>query len=182
MKLSTIKKIIFAVLSTALVITTVVCLSVDYILFRSLTWSLLPVTAMGLVWLVSMPILLPKKSYYLSGIILFFLGVVGYLYLIEWFVPFKGWVTTFALPILGVSAVYIIANVLLFTKTKINRYLCSAISLFMLLVLDYFVDFYLWLQFGIEPLMFSLITSGTVILVIIAVLVVKYFETKNKRR
>ncbi|MEI8200802.1 MAG: helix-turn-helix domain-containing protein [Eubacteriales bacterium] len=114
-----------------------ICLLCNFVINRTINWSLYPVGAMLLVWLTVAPWFLITKHRLVLSFAAFTISLIPYLFLIERLSAAKGWVVPFALPILGITLPGLLIVVLLFSYTKINR---ISLSAFAVLIFGVFVN------------------------------------------
>jgi len=112
-----------------------ICLLCNFVINHTINWSLYPVGAMLLVWLTVAPWFLLTKHKPVLSFTALTISLIPYLFLIERLSSAKGWVVTFALPILGITLPGLLIVVLLFSYTKINHISLSAFVVFIFGVL-----------------------------------------------
>lgn len=121
----------FVAVSVLLLVGVLTCFLVNFLIERSLSWSLFPFGGAVVVWLTAAPLFLVKKHRVPIAVSGFTLSSFAYLFLIERLSPAKGWVLPLALPLFGVLFVSALAVAWFFHRGKGYRSRAAAISLFL---------------------------------------------------
>ncbi|TCK92678.1 helix-turn-helix protein [Natranaerovirga hydrolytica] len=119
---------ILFVITSAFLIGIFTCMLCDYLINKAFGWSLYPLGALLIIWLIIIPIFKLKKHRIIISFTVFALSVIPYLFLIEYIAGEKRWVMPLALPIaiLSIIALYIVLY--LFIYTQIRKLYVTAIS------------------------------------------------------
>ncbi|MBU3192023.1 helix-turn-helix domain-containing protein [Clostridium bowmanii] len=113
---------VFLVISLTFLFSAFVCLICNFAISGLLNWSLYPLGGLLIIWFTIIPIFFIKKHRGLISMFIMTVGLVPYLFLIEYLCPYKGWVLPLAIPIAGVVLIAFFIVIALFLNTKINRY------------------------------------------------------------
>jgi hypothetical protein len=97
------RKIAFAIVSGGLGIGGFVPVLVDAATTGGLSWSLIPLGAVAMAWVILAPWFLLRARRALAGWAAATVAVPLYLWLLETLLPYKGWLLTLALPAAGLG-------------------------------------------------------------------------------
>lgn len=123
-------KIVFVTLSAAFLVASFVCMLCDYVLNKSLSWSLYPLGGMAVAGLTILPLISINKHRMVNAISVFTFTMIPYLFLIEYLTSEKGWVIPLALPIAIISVVAFFIVVSLLVYTKMRKLYIAAVAVF----------------------------------------------------
>ncbi|MBU3192189.1 DUF6320 domain-containing protein [Clostridium bowmanii] len=93
---------VFLVISLTFLFSALGCLICNFAISGLLNWSLYPVGGLLIIWFTIIPIFFIKKHRVLISMFIMTVGLVPYLFLIEYLCPYKGWVLSLTIPIVGV--------------------------------------------------------------------------------
>lgn len=121
-----------AIMTTAIIsiLSVFVCFLCNYLVNNIISWSLYVAGALIVAWSAAIPIIKINKLKEFIALSGFTITLIGYLFLIEYLSPAKGWVIPLALPITILSAVALGIILFMFIYTRIHRIYCIAISIF----------------------------------------------------
>ncbi len=109
----------------------VVCITINYSVSRSINWSLFPVGALVVIWATITPLLIMKKNKTLGLYTGLSLTLIPFLFLIQKLVTAKGWVMPLALPVAGLSLIAFGASLVAFAHFKSNKFYPAALTVFL---------------------------------------------------
>lgn len=120
----------------------------NYIISQKSDWSLYVFGSCALTWLVTTPLLKFKKHGVIFSVAGLTVGVIPFLYLIEYLCPAKDWATDFALPIVLITfaSIWLFLLLVFLAKLKPIYLICSALVIFAVidnLIIQSFVSSYL---------------------------------------
>lgn len=114
------KNITFTVLTAIFLIGIFVCCLCNYVIDKHFSWSLYVLGSEATAWLVITPFLKLHRNRFITAMAGLTVAIVPFLALIEYLCPIKGWVISFALPIVGISLISLWVYILLFIYTGIR--------------------------------------------------------------
>jgi hypothetical protein len=126
------------ILSAVFLFSAIVCLTVNYSIDQSFSWSLFPTGALIVLWATIAPMLIMKKNKALILFSGFAITLIPYLLLIQYLVSEKGWFIPLALPISILSLGALAISFLVFNNLR-NKLYSSAITVFLFGVVVNFV-------------------------------------------
>lgn len=118
-----------------------VCSLCDFVITRSISWSLYPIGSEVLVWCVLAALLYGKKLRFIAATAAVTVLIIPFLALIERISNSVGWLIPVGLPIAVASLLLLWVFVLLLTFTKINRWFILSMAALLSPALDIFIDF-----------------------------------------
>ncbi|MBU3192024.1 DUF6320 domain-containing protein [Clostridium bowmanii] len=119
---------IFTIVSQIFLSVAFVCLLCNFAISGSFDWSLYPVGGLLLVWFTIIPIFFIKKHIVFISMGIMTVGLIPYLFLIEYLFSAKGWVLPLAIPIAASALMAALIVISLFLYTKIIIYYDVAIT------------------------------------------------------
>jgi hypothetical protein len=118
------------ILSAVLLFSAIVCLTVNYSIDQSFSWSLFPAGALIVLWATIAPMLFMKKNKAFILFSGFAITLIPYLFLIQYLVSEKGWFFPLALPIAILSLGALAISLLVFNNLR-NKLYSSAVTVFL---------------------------------------------------
>jgi membrane protein YdbS with pleckstrin-like domain len=123
-------RIVF-IISAIFLLISLILLVINYSVNRSISWSLLPIGALVLIWATIIPLFIMKKNKTLGLFVGFTITLIPFLFLIQTQASQKGWVLTLALPIAGLSLLAFGISLIGFTQLKLNKFYPVALTVFL---------------------------------------------------
>ena len=117
-----------------------VCSLCDFVITRSISWSLYPVGAVVLVWCVFAALLYGKRLRFVAAAGALTVLIIPFLALIEYVSKSAGWLIPVGLPIAAAALLILWLVVLLFTFTRINRWFILSLATLLSPLLDIFIN------------------------------------------
>lgn len=118
-----------------------ICFACNVAIANAITWAWYPIGGIALVLLITLPALLLRSHRALISLIAGGIGGVAYLFLIRSLLPDSDWVIRFALPIYGVSFVFIAIILALHVYTRINPWFIDCLACILFAIADVFINF-----------------------------------------
>lgn len=128
-KLTHPKKIAILLISMTFFIGIFVCVLVDFILTETLSWSLYPLGAMIMAWLIIVPAIIAAKRKSLFALLGLTVSVMPFLYLVYVLAPYDDWFMSLAVPLCAMTVPALWIVVLFFEFVKVNGLLKLAFAL-----------------------------------------------------
>jgi transcriptional regulator with XRE-family HTH domain len=120
----------FTLLSFTFLTGAFVSLLCNYLINGKLDWSLYPLGALIMTWLILAPWFLFRKHKAIFSLSALLVCVFPFLFLVEYLSPVKGWIPL-AMPIVLLSIIPMYIITILWTYTKINRLYLGALASFL---------------------------------------------------
>lgn len=134
------KRMFSYLVSAALLIAMAVCLIVNYATEGTITWALIPLGGITGAWVILMTFLYGGKNNLFYSIIISAIMTLGILFIIQDVTNTTQWASTYGLPITLSAGVFLIATVYLYTRTKLNKWITTAIVFFLVACLNITID------------------------------------------
>lgn len=119
------------IFSLVLILSAIICFTVNYSIDQLFTWSLYPAGAFVVVWATAIPVLVVKKNKALASFSGLTITLIPYLFLIQWLVAGRGWFIPLALPIAVISLTALGISLSVFNNKRINKLYSMAITVFL---------------------------------------------------
>lgn len=126
-----ISDILFSIFSLLFLTGAFVSLLCNYIINDRFDWSLYPLGALIMTWLIMAPWFLLRRHRLVLSVTAMWLCLFPFLFLVEYLCPVKGWVILLALPIAVLCAVPTYLCAVLWVYTKISRFYLGALTAFL---------------------------------------------------
>ena len=118
------------ILSALLLFSAIVCLTINYSIDQTFSWSLFPTGALIVLWATLVPMLIMKKNKALVLFSGFATTLIPYLFLIQYLASEKDWFIPLALPIALLSLCALAISLYAFNNLK-NKLYSSAVTVFL---------------------------------------------------
>jgi transcriptional regulator with XRE-family HTH domain len=128
------------IISTISLLGILVCIICDFAIAGRLTWSLFPICSIIFTWLVIMPILVWSKNGTFLSLTLFSLFLIPFLLILEWIIGIDRLIMPLGIPISILSILYLWVIYLLFTKSKLKKYVAVAVTFILGLPISYGIN------------------------------------------
>ena len=102
-EVDTIRNDVAVLFSVVLISTCLACGVLNLLVFGRHPWSVYVIGGCGVLWVLSLPLILVKKPRLLVALLADGIAVSLYCVLIAWFHPGEGWLTEVALPVIWIS-------------------------------------------------------------------------------
>ncbi len=119
------------IITATFLVMSVICLTINYAVSRSIDWSLLPIGALIVVWATVLPLLIMKKNKALGLFVGLTITLIPFLFLIQNQATVKGWVIPLALPVAGLSLLAFGVSLIAFAHMKSNKFYPIALTVFL---------------------------------------------------
>ncbi|MCI8554161.1 MAG: hypothetical protein HFJ80_04360 [Clostridiales bacterium] len=174
------------ILTLLMALPAAICLACDLAYTQGTGWSVLAAGALGLLWIVTVPMVLLRRHRLLTGVALDSAGTLGYLWLVERYTTPGHWFIQLAVPLVLLLALLIVGDILLITRviTGRLRQMAAAVasSILLLVGTEAVVDSYLD---GRVALFWSLLVSTPCLVLALLLLAFdrrKRFKEQMKKR
>ena len=136
-------RILLSVTSIAFAISIFVCVTSDFAINHSLTWSLYPIGSCLFAWLTLLPLMIKlKKGNIIFSICSFSLLTIPFLFWVEYASNTKNWVIPLGIPIVVASIAYILVTSIVLFVFKFKNWYKAAILVLLIAPLNYFIDYH----------------------------------------
>lgn len=119
------------IITSLFLLMSVVCLTINYSVNRSINWSLFPIGAFILIWATILPLLIMQKNKASGLFVGLTITLIPFLFLIQNQATVKGWVIPLALPIAGLSLLGFGVCLIAFAHIKSNKFYPVALTVFL---------------------------------------------------
>ena len=135
-------RFLFSATSIAFVVSIFVCITCDFTINHTLTWSLYPIGSCVFAWLTFLPLMIKlKKRNIIVSICLLSLLTIPFLFWIEYASDIKNWVIPLGIPIVIASIAYILVASIVLLVFKFKNWYKAAILVLLIAPLNYFIDY-----------------------------------------
>jgi transcriptional regulator with XRE-family HTH domain len=133
------KSIVTIVVSLLVLISIFICTLCDLAISKTISWSIIPSSAIVLAWLIIIPIIRLKKNRLMISMISLSIFIIPFLWIIEQ--NTKGhWLNSVGIPIAIASLSYLWIDIFIFCYTKLSKYYGLSIAFIILPILDIVID------------------------------------------
>ena len=134
------RNILLPAISITFAVAIFVCVLVDLILNRALTWSLYTLASCVFAWLTILPLIKLKKRRILASLCMFSVLVIPFLFAIEFASPEKGWMIPLGIPISVVSLAFVWIAGIILLKIKWRIWYKASVIALLAAPLAYFIN------------------------------------------
>ncbi len=163
-KIKTSRKVIEILFTSSCILAILICFVCDLSIGKKLSWSLYPFGCITFAWLIIIQLIHFEKKKIRAALVSLTVLIIPFLFYIERIINTTELILKIGSPIALVSLIYFWVMYLLFTKTSINRWYLTSISLILLIPLKLVIN--LILAIIISP--FSLNTWDVLAISVIA--------------
>lgn len=131
--------VIFAI-SLLFLISIFVCILCDFIISKTISWSIIPTCSVIFAWFIIVPIIKFEKNKWIISLASLNLFIMPFLWILERNSNIQGWFAPTGIPIAITSLIYLWGVVYLCCYTKINKWYIASIVVMFIPAVDIVVD------------------------------------------
>ncbi len=172
-------KLYFSIFTIICLIAVIVCVICDLAISKTLTWSLIPISAITFAWLILLPSMMCKKKIVIATLLSLTIFIIPFLYILSVLIKDTEILSVGAI-MSTIGLIYLWSIVGISQKFKQRKYIVASISLLLGIPLCLIVNITLS-KMTLEPIIdiWDILTIFILLIISIILFMIDYYKSKK---